>query len=206
MLTLRVDRFLPVDNLVGGAEDAPLLDAAREEFVRHGFRRAAVGDIAQRAGVSRMTLHRRLGDKEAIMQAVLAREVVDFFSRAVRFANVESPGERIVEVVVAGVVELRQNDLAIAALEYDAEGFLPLLKAGPGSEFERIRDFAALALAGAGLSGDLARQVTEIALRLTATLLVAPSELIPLQTAEDARRFATAFLKPLVDAAHQAQR
>ena len=60
-------------------EQSRILDAARAEFVAHGFRRAAVADIARRAKVSRQTLHRRCGDKDEIISAVIVREVLHFF-------------------------------------------------------------------------------------------------------------------------------
>lgn len=182
-------------------DDEPLLAAAREEFIRHGLRRAAVGDIARRAGVTRMTINRRLGDKDAIARAVVAREVVDFFARAVtRFDSVASPAERVAETFVAGVVELRNNPLARAALEYDGDAFFAMLT-GNRQEFDNIRDLVALGLAGDEVSSDEAKRISEIALRLTATLLVAPSDLLPLNDAQQARRFANAYLQPLVEAA-----
>lgn len=184
------------------AEDDLLLRAAREEFVRHGFQRSAVGDIARRAGVSRMTVNRRLGDKRAIIRAVLAREVLEFFGRAVgnSFAYA-SPAERAVETFVAGVVELRRNDLASAALEHDGEALLALAHDAGRAEFAQIRDVVAAGLADDEIGEGAALQVAEVALRLVLSLLVSPSDILSLGGERQARDFARHFLEPIVEAA-----
>ena len=63
------------------SEDAPgsaqedtrnrLLDAAREEFVAHGFRGAAIRRIASQAGVTAAVVHYYFGDKQGLYLAVM---------------------------------------------------------------------------------------------------------------------------------------
>ena len=54
-----------------------ILEAALGAFVRYGFRRVTMGDIAQKAGMSRPALYLAFPNKEAIFRAVLA----DFVAR-----------------------------------------------------------------------------------------------------------------------------
>lgn len=54
--------------------DDKLLIATREAVVRHGVRRTTANDIAERAGVSRMTFYRRMGSVENAVLATLTRE------------------------------------------------------------------------------------------------------------------------------------
>ena len=53
-----------------------ILDAALEEFLDFGLRRATVEDITRRAGVGRMTVHRRFSTKQSLIEAVWLREVL----------------------------------------------------------------------------------------------------------------------------------
>lgn len=60
---------LPADPLT-----EQILDAAREQFTTFGLRRSTVDDVAKRAGVSRVTVYRRFGNKDGLVSACLIRE------------------------------------------------------------------------------------------------------------------------------------
>lgn len=49
----------------------PLLDAALDAFLRYGFRRTTMGDIAKAAGLSRQSLYARFANKDQIYAACL---------------------------------------------------------------------------------------------------------------------------------------
>src|SRR5437879_2242277 len=51
-----------------------ILDAARDQFMTFGLRRSTVDDVAKRARVSRVTVYRRIGNKDALVSACLLRE------------------------------------------------------------------------------------------------------------------------------------
>lgn len=53
-----------------------LLAAATDEFAEHGFAGARVDRIAAQAGVNKRLLYVYFGDKEAVFEAVLARQLV----------------------------------------------------------------------------------------------------------------------------------
>lgn len=182
-----------------GGDDEPLLVAAREEIVRHGLRRATVADIARRAEVSRVTVYRRLGDKDAIIRAVVTREISAFVPGALLGLADMAAEEQIVELFVAAVLEFQRNEVAQALLEYEPELLLELLDADRSGEMRAIRDATAALLTGVPFGG--AQRLLEVALRLTATLLVAPSDVLPLETEEQARQFAEAILLNLLETA-----
>lgn len=52
-----------------------LLDAALDEVLAHGIRRTTASDIARRAGVSRQTLYRYWPDVQALLAALVTREL-----------------------------------------------------------------------------------------------------------------------------------
>lgn len=56
-----------------------ILRAATEVFLRYGYRRATMDDIAQEVGMSRPALYLRYAGKEAILRAVMASGFDDMF-------------------------------------------------------------------------------------------------------------------------------
>lgn len=185
-------------------EDEHLLRVARKEFIAHGFRRTAVGDIARKAKVSRPTVYRRIGDKNQIVRTVVLDEVLGFFSQAAdRFLALPSATERMVEAFVAGVVEFRRNPVAQAVLRHEPEALLALVTGDRAESMEAVRDAVAVGLLDSALPAQEARQVAELILRITASLLLAPSQVMPIRTADEARSLATTYFVPLLEAAER---
>src|SRR6187549_1946877 len=54
-------------------DDDRVLDAALEVFLKYGYRRATMADIARGAGVSRPTLYVRYPNKQAAFRGVVVR-------------------------------------------------------------------------------------------------------------------------------------
>lgn len=61
-----------------------LLAAAADIFVRHGYRRTTIGDIAEQAEVSRPAIYLEYANKEALFRAVLLRYYQKLQARAAR--------------------------------------------------------------------------------------------------------------------------
>ena len=179
-----------------------LLDAARAEFVEHGIQRVGVADIAQRAKVSRQTLYRQCGDMDAIITAVIVRETLQFSSTvAGEMSTADTPAERLIEAFVAGMRECRSNPLVRALKDYDLQSLVEKLMDSDGSGQRAARTAMAILLSGPGLPFPAAERAIEFSLRVTATLLLSPTPLLPTDTDDNARRFATAYLAPSIDAA-----
>jgi AcrR family transcriptional regulator len=56
---------------MGKEKDNQILEAATSVFLRYGFRRTTMGDLAQAAGISRPALYLRFCNKENIFERVL---------------------------------------------------------------------------------------------------------------------------------------
>ncbi|MGQ7845167.1 TetR/AcrR family transcriptional regulator [Granulosicoccus sp. 3-233] len=69
-----------------------ILDAALKVFIRYGFRRTTMGDLAEEAGMSRPALYQQFPNKEAIFRAV----AVDFLARAVEEVETDIDGHESV--------------------------------------------------------------------------------------------------------------
>ena len=179
-----------------------LLDAARAEFVAHGFRRAAVADIAKRAKVSRQTLNRRCGDKDDMVSAVVGREVLQFF---LTLAPLLDPGDKVedqvVEVFVTGMRECRVNPVVAALKEYEAESMSMRLFETEHGNYQLALSVLVMRLMGDGYPEEGAKQAAELIMRITATLLLAPSKVLRADTDEEARNLAVTYFLPVLAAA-----
>jgi AcrR family transcriptional regulator len=51
-----------------------LIEVAREVILRHGYRKANLGDVAREAGVSRATVYNYFANKELLLRAIVAQE------------------------------------------------------------------------------------------------------------------------------------
>lgn len=56
---------------MGKEKDVQIIEAATSVFIRYGFRRTTMGDLAEAAGVSRPALYLRFCNKEKIFETVL---------------------------------------------------------------------------------------------------------------------------------------
>jgi TetR/AcrR family transcriptional repressor of mexJK operon len=56
------------------AKHAAIVEAARDAFFARGFHAATIEDIAQAAGVSKVTVYSRFGDKETLFEEVIRAE------------------------------------------------------------------------------------------------------------------------------------
>ncbi|MGC6399405.1 TetR/AcrR family transcriptional regulator [Sphingomonas sp. FW199] len=65
-------------NAVGRPRDPAkhdaIIGAAREAFFERGFNAATIEDIAQRAGVSKVTIYKQFSDKETLFESVIKAE------------------------------------------------------------------------------------------------------------------------------------
>jgi AcrR family transcriptional regulator len=181
-------------------EHLRLLDAARAEFVQHGCRRTSVGDIARRANVSRPTVYRRLGDKDQIVRAVMFREVIDSLAGARDVVMAQpTPAERAVEGFVRGVVAYQSNPLMSAIQRFDTDVLGPLAAPINSEWMQILQKIITSTLAGPDFPRDAAVRAAELMLRLTISLLLAPSKVLPIATEEQARWFATAYFVPIIE-------
>lgn len=114
--------------------EARLLQAAEEILEKHGLERAAIPDIAARAGVSPASIYRRFTDKEGLLREVFER----FFARAIESnqaaldptrwncKSLESSVRALVRGMVAGYS--RQRGLLRAVIAYGEQHRDPTLR------------------------------------------------------------------------------
>ncbi|MEV7602557.1 TetR/AcrR family transcriptional regulator [Kitasatospora sp. NPDC089797] len=96
--------------------DDAILDAAADLVVHLGVRRTQLAEIARRAGVSRPTVYRRWPDVQAVIGALLTREILATLEgTSLEVHDRETFVDRVVEVAV----QLRDHPVLGALLRSD---------------------------------------------------------------------------------------
>lgn len=182
-----------------------ILDAALDRLETFGLRRLTMDDIARRAGVSRVTVYRRFGSKDGLVQAVVLREVERFFAGLeAAIERHDDIGDRLAEGFAFTLEFLREHSLLTRLLRTEPEAVLPYATVAGGPLLSTARDnLAALFTADVDrgrlppLDVDL---LAELLVRLVLSFLLTPQSVVDLRTADDARAFARHVLLPIVEA------
>lgn len=141
--------------------DDVILDAAEDCFSLVGVRGTSIEDIAAAAGVSRITVYRRIGNRDQVVLSVLLR-IVDRYLARLRPRLLAQPdlASAVVLLIRSTVNAARQDDLSLlfASEERGATG-API----PGAMPPLAERFgAAIAVTADRLPGELAAEVTPL--------------------------------------------
>lgn len=156
-----------------------ILDAATACMLEEGLTGRVHAQIAERAGVSRPTVYKYVGDQDAIVAAIFDREF-DRFVDAVLPVLRSSDDIRahLVDGVVFIVDYARGHELLQKALRDHPELVLPALTTGAEPLIERatgiFEEQLARALDLAGATGVSAREAVEWLFRIIVALIIAP--------------------------------
>jgi AcrR family transcriptional regulator len=194
---------------VGAADDVSerILAAATEQAEDFGLRRFTMDDVARRVRLSRVTLYRYFPGKDALLEAIMLRELrklLDDIDEVV--SPCETLEQRLIEGFVFGMVTLREHRLLARLLRTEPELLLPNLtvKGGPiltaGREF--IARFARKDADAGGLklSDEEIDAVSELLGRMVLSFVLTPDSVIGLRTEAEIRSFAEHYLAPTLQA------
>ena len=180
-----------------------LLDAAHEQFCRSGIQRSSMEEVARRANLSRVTLYRRFESKDALVEQVLLREFRRYFDRfLLDIRSARTVADRIVLGFVSSLTAIRTNSLIGGLL--DAE---PTLLAGSlvddGRMLAIARQFVAGQLRREQRAGTISREMNvdltaEMMVRIAASFLMAPTDLVDLDDQHQLSEIAREFIVPMV--------
>ncbi|ROO85134.1 TetR family transcriptional regulator [Actinocorallia herbida] len=191
--------FDPVD---GPRDDTDrrILDAARAEFVQMGIRRARVEEIARRAGVARVTVHRRFVGKERLLNAVLVEEARRSLSLArARIEAAETVPEKVATGFVLALAYAREGDLS-ALLRNDTIPPLPGSASAGDPVVLLIRAFLLQVLYPPG-QGPRQLLAADTLARLVVSHCLYPDPALGLDDPAAAAGFARDHLAPIITAA-----
>ncbi|GAB2850972.1 TetR/AcrR family transcriptional regulator [Actinocorallia aurea] len=179
--------------------DRRILDAARAEFVQLGIRRARIEEIARRAGVARVTVHRRFVGKERLLKAVLIEEARRALTLArARIEAEETVPEKVATGFVLALAYAREGDLS-SLLRNDTIPPLP----GPSSEGDPvvllIRSFL-LQVLYPPAQGPRQLLAADTLARLVVSHCLYPDPTLNLEDPAQAATFARDHLAPIITA------
>lgn len=116
-----------------------LLDAARECVIDIGWKRTTLTDVANRAGVSRMSVYRTYADMETLFAELMTREWTQVVAEVIeRIDESATWDERLAHAVADSVTALREDALFRRALDLDPEWLLPYLLERRGRSQEAL--------------------------------------------------------------------
>jgi AcrR family transcriptional regulator len=181
----------------GDATADRILDAVLAELVRTPLRKLALEDVARRARTSRMTVYRRFGDREGLLDAAIARESSRFLSAVLAADDPSAPAEeRIAEAFATGLRLVHSHPLLSHWLATDPGELLNGVLAENAKVLRAGSAF--LAAAVADLGGDDAERRGELLGRLFVALVLMPPPSTDLTDPGQARALARELIAPIV--------
>ena len=192
---------------VAQATSERILDEAVRQAEELGVRRLTIGDVAQRVGLSRVTVYKYFPGKDQLVQAVLQREMRRFLRDVdAAVAPYDTLEERLVEGFVFALGWLRKHRLLNRLLRTDPELIVPNLTVGAGPVLAAGREFiAGFARREADeghlpLTDDQIEGVSELLARAVLSFLLTPESVLGLRTQAETRQFAENYLAPTLAA------
>lgn len=182
-----------------------VLDAAYDVFARLGIQRATMDDVARRAGLSRITLYRRVSTKDALVEQVLLREFQRYVADFLRdVGQAPTVADRVVAGFVSAVRAVAGNPLVAGLLRADPEVAGSVIIGPGGRNHEVVRRFVAGQLRREQQAGHVAdgidiELVAELMVRVSTSFLLTPSELVDVGDDEQLAEVARLFLVPMLE-------
>ena len=177
------------------ATEESILDAANRCVARFGIRRTTVEDVAREAGVSRGSVYRYFKDKEAIVRAVVLRNMGAFFDDLRRRLDRKPSFEAKLAEAAVMARGYRETDPIYAGLAATEPETLAVLLTTRAEDFVRacidfLIPYIAEAKASGELRGDLdEKRAAEWCVRMILSLITTPSPMFDVEDPVQVRRF-----------------
>lgn len=195
-----------LDPAVAPPDDATserVLDAALALLAESGMRALTMDAVSARAGVGRMTVYRRFGDRASLIEALTVRETRR--SLAEIAATQADPSIGATEAIAAGFAAAiriaREHPLFSRIPPLDVIGGL---NAPHDATASLLRGFLAARIREGQERGEMRDvdpdEAAELLLRIGVSFLLIPRSVIPLGDERAARRAARELIAPIVAA------
>jgi TetR/AcrR family transcriptional repressor of uid operon len=186
------------------ATSARILDAALALAAESGLRNLTMDDVARRAGVGRMTVYRRFGDRGRLVEALTAREAIAFLARMDAASRPEDPIADQVAAGFATAIRLaREHPLLNRLARIEPDSVVRSLRDDGSALFGMCRAYLAERLRQAQRAGVLAADAeveaaAEILVRLAVSFVLVEDTVLPLEDDEAARAVARRLVAPIL--------
>ncbi|MEU3475661.1 TetR/AcrR family transcriptional regulator [Rhodococcus sp. 05-340-1] len=181
-------------------DDGPILDAALELFGEVGIPRTTIGDVAKRARINRVTVYRRIGSKDDLVRAVMARESSRLFVAVAAAASQQaSRADRAAHGFATTIDSVRTNPVLLKMFDSESSLVLEQLTTNASALLAPAINAAAHIARGELESDTFAvPDAPEIVVRVVHSILLTPSAAAPLDTYDDLLAFAHRNIVPLL--------
>jgi AcrR family transcriptional regulator len=181
-----------------------ILDAALELAAASGLRHLTMDEVADRAGVGRMTVYRRFGSRERLEEALAVRE-----SRRC-LAELDStvdPGAPVADQIAQGMLStlrlIREHPLLERMSRVEPAAALAALRDQKTGVFAMSRAFMAARVSEGQRAGTVdasldPEQVGEILVRVGFSFLLIPESALPLDDDKRMREVARTLVAPIL--------
>lgn len=156
-----------------------ILEAAFNAVCDHGLGRLSLEDVAREAELSRQTVYRYFGSKQALVEAVVLREEEQFIQRILAATEEHADVRPALEAAITAALRAaREHPLLDRLLATEPEALLPLLMTGDGPVLPAARTAleALFARRLPHLSPDAAWRVADATTRLFISYAINPPE------------------------------
>ncbi len=182
-----------------GETDQRIADAVVAELLATPLRKLSVEDVAQRAGVTRMTVYRRFGDRQALIDATFARELATLLEAVAGADDEEAePSERMATAFATALGLVHSHPLVAHWLATNPGDLLVTVLADDAFVLDAATAFLEAGIVDMTGGGSDARRTAELLARLFAALVLMPPASIDLTDSDQARRLARELIAPLV--------
>lgn len=181
-----LERALASSERAVDATSERILDAALDLVAANGLRNLTMDEAAARAGVGRMTVYRRFGDRQSLIDALAAREAQRCLAELDRAVDPDLPvSAGIARGLAASLRLIRSHPLLDRFARHEPETALAALNAGDAAILKMGTEFVASRLRDAQARGDVdpeldATQAAELLVRLGFSFLLMPESSLPL--------------------------
>jgi len=177
--------------------------AALDQFADFGIRRSTIDDVARRAGVSRVSVFRRVASKRGLVEIVIAREIRRGMTELdAAWERGQSLEERLVLGLSSAVRYVSGHPLFDRLLRSEPEFLLPLLTVDGGPVLALYRSLIADRLrveirAGRAATADV-DVAAEVIARLALSLLLTRQGEITLDDNDSVLALVRLVLEPML--------
>lgn len=197
------------------AEDIRLIEAACTVLSERGVKGTSTDDIARAAGVTRVTLYRRLGTRDQLLRAIYTYEAQRLImSVNARFTSFESlewdPVQHVEDLLVGTVFDIRESDLVRQLIEVDRTETMAVLAGHSDTVLDGITEIVAEFVRNTWnadvhtrpMSDDeieqLSREVGSVVGRFLHSVVVMPDGPPAVTTEDEIRGLARRVLVPMI--------
>ena len=179
------------------------LDAALSLMAASGARHLTMDDVAARAGVGRMTVYRRFGGRQQLLDALAVRECRRCLAQIAAALDPDKPiEERATELFVATLRVIREHPMLARLARVEPEALLHELNRDSSAVFRLVRRFLVAQIRSAQSAGELPdgdpAALAEIAVRLGASFVLIPDSAIVSDDEQRTRETVRRLLAPVL--------